>query len=52
MNAYKWTLLGVLVLNAALVILKVGKPSKPTTPGVALGVCIFNGVLAVAVVLA
>ena len=50
MDWQKWVLLGILALNTLVAIATVGKPRRPTTPGVAVAVLVLNSLLAWAVV--
>lgn len=45
MNWYLWFLAGWFLLTAVFTVERVGKPSKPTTAGVAAGVVVVDALL-------
>lgn len=47
MNWFGWLLIAFWVTTALLVVGNVGKPSKPTRPGVAVGVVLINAAFVV-----
>lgn len=45
MNWYLWFLAGWFLLTAVVTVSRVGKPSKPTTAGIAAGVVVIDALL-------
>lgn len=52
MNVFKWILLSFYFVNSLVVIGSISKRRNPITPGIAVGVVILMGILALLVVLA
>lgn len=48
----KWVLLGILLFSSMMVILTIGKPRQPITPGMALVILLVNAGFAALVVFA